>query len=899
MSDRPAGTIAFLFTNIEGSTSRWEHQRAAMQTALARHDAILRTVIEAHGGHVFKTVGDAFYAVFAMAPDAVESALMAQQALQAEAWDEALGVLRVRIALHTGGAEERDGDYFGQPLNRVARLLSAGHGGQILLSHATQELVRDQLPMGTELRDVGEHRLKDLIRPECIFQLVSLNLPRDYPPLRTLDTLPNNLPLQRAPLVGREREVAAVSDLLLRRDVGLVTLTGPGGMGKTRVALQVAADLLDQFPDGAWFVNLAPLIDPALVIPTVAQVIGIQEASGQPIEATLAHYLRDKALLLVLDNFEHLLPAAERLPALLGASSQVKVLATSRIVLRLYNEYEYPVPPLQVPDPKHLPTLDWLQQYEAVRLFIQRAQAVKPDFQVTRTTAPAVAEICARLDGLPLAIELAAARAKMLPPEALLQRLGSRLKVLTGGARDLPARQQTLRAAIDWSYGLLDAGEQKLFARLAVFPGGCTLEAVEAVCNANGDLELDPFDGIALLLDKSLLRQEEGLEGESRFVMLETIHEYAWERLETIGEGEVMRQQHAAYFCQVAEAADRGFWGVQQGVWMARLEAEVDNLRTALRWALERQEVETTIRLATPLGYFWQATGRLSEGRQWLEAALNPEQSLSGTLPETAQASELRAQGHGRAAHLARLQGDVLSARMHAAAALALNRARRDNPQIARSLETLAIIATAEGDYTAARALNDEAVALQRELGDQRELALFLNDGGWQAYLAGDATRALEMLEESLALLRQLGDTTATIVYILESLGIVLLERGDHQRPCALLEEALHLAQQHRDKPQVMWALEGLAWLATPMGAAQGRRVVGAERAARLFAAADAVRDSSGLQIAPTERSVQERHLAIAQAQLDEAAWQTASTEGRAMTLEQAIAYALEVSNPE
>ena len=517
MAPLPTGTVTFLFTDIEGSTTRWEQQRAVMQQALARHDAILRDAIESHGGHVFKTVGDAFYAVFAMAPDAVEAALAAQQALQAEAWDAALGVLRVRIALHTGGAEERDGDYFGPPLNRVARLLSAGHGGQVLLSTVTQELVHDQLPVGAELRDLGEHRLRDLIRPERIFQLVVPGLPAEFPPLCTLDTLPNNLPLQRAPFVGRERETAAVCVLLLRGDVGVVTLVGPGGIGKTRLALQVAADLLDHFVDGTWFVNLAPLTDPALLVPTIAQALGVQEAGGQPIEATLAHYLRAKRLLLVLDNFEQVLRAAEHLPALLDGAPGVKVLVTSRMALRLYNEHEHLVAPLQVPDLRRLPSLERLQQYEAVRLFIQRAQAVKPDFQVTIANATAVAEICARLDGLPLAIELAAARVKVLSPQAMLARLRPegtrRLKLLTGGARDLPARQQTLRAAIDWSYRLLEPAEQTLFARLAVFVGGCTLEAVEAVCNAAGDLDSDPFEGVASLHDKSLLRQEEGPAG--------------------------------------------------------------------------------------------------------------------------------------------------------------------------------------------------------------------------------------------------------------------------------------------------------------------------------------------------------------------------------------------------
>ncbi len=507
MADLPTGTVTFLFTDIEGSTTRWEHQRAAMQAALARHDDILRAAIEAHEGHVFKTVGDAFYAVFTSAPDALEAALAAQSPLQAEAWSEDVDTLRVRMALHTGTVQQRDGDYFGPPLNRVARLLSAGHGGQVLLSHVTRELVRDYLPPGAELRDLGEHRLKDLIRPEHVFQLVAPDLPADFQPLRTLDNRPNNLPLQLTPFIGRERELEVVRERLAQPDMRLLTLSGPGGTGKTRLGLQVAADLLDTFPDGVWFVNLAPISDPALVMPTIAATLGIAEVAGQSLLDTLKWYLRDKQMLLVLDNFEQVLPAAPVVNDLLAAAPGLKVLVTSRALLGIYGEHDVAVPPLALPDLRRLPPLERLSQYEAVRLFIERAQAAKSDFAITGENAPAVAEICVRLDGLPLAIELAAARIRLLPPQALLQRLSSRLKLLTGGRRDLPARHQTLRGAIEWSYSLLDPVEQTLFARLAVFVGGRTLEAVEAVCNADGDLEVDVLDGLASLVDKSLVRQ--------------------------------------------------------------------------------------------------------------------------------------------------------------------------------------------------------------------------------------------------------------------------------------------------------------------------------------------------------------------------------------------------------
>jgi Adenylate and Guanylate cyclase catalytic domain/AAA domain len=441
MSRPPTGTVTFLFTDVEGSTKMWELDQAAMQAALTRHDEILRRVSEEHEGHVFKTVGDAFCCAFSTATDALEAALEAQRTLLSSEWKES-GPLKVRMALHTGAAEERDGDYFGPPVNRVARL-----------------------------SNLGEHRLKDLFRPERVFQLLAPELPSEFPPLRTLDAYRNNLPLQPTPLVGREKEVALVCDLLRGDETRLLTLTGPGGTGKTRVALQTAADLLDDFPDGTYFVPLATLTEAELLIPAVAETLGVKETGEQPLDETLKDYLGQRRLLLVLDNFEQVLEAALAVTELLSAAAGLKVLATSRAPLGLYGEHEFPVPPLTLPDLKRPPPSERLTQYEAVGLFVQRARAIKPDFSITNESAPAVAEICVRLDGLPLAIELAAARIKMLPPRAMLKRLGSRLKLLTGGARDLPERQRTLRATIEWSNALLDEGEQLLFARLRSSPG--------------------------------------------------------------------------------------------------------------------------------------------------------------------------------------------------------------------------------------------------------------------------------------------------------------------------------------------------------------------------------------------------------------------------------------------
>jgi len=477
MTDLPRGTVTFLFTDIEGSTALWERDRAAMHAAVDRHLSLVRTDIDANGGVLFKVVGDAVQAAFPTAPAALAAALDAQRALLAEDWG-ALGPLRVRMALHAGEAEpDARGDYLAAPLNRLSRLLAAGHGGQILLTQAVQQLARGALPPGVELRDLGDHRLRDLLEPEHVYQLLHPDLPVDFPPLASLDTRPNNLPRQPTLFVGREQEIGEILALLRRDDVPLLTLTGPGGTGKTRIALQTAAELLDDVPDGVFFVPLAPLADLALMPAAIAAALGIREAGGRPLSERVRDVLADQQLLLLLDNVEHLVEAAPHIGELLEAAPRLKVLATSRMPLHLRAEHEYLVHPLGLPSRKSLPVAELVPQSEAVRLFIARAQAVNPDFAVDSDNASAVAEICHRLDGLPLAIELAASRVRMLPPQAMLARLEKRLPFLTGGARDAPQRHRTLRDTIAWSHDLLDEEDRLLFRRLAVFAGGATVES--------------------------------------------------------------------------------------------------------------------------------------------------------------------------------------------------------------------------------------------------------------------------------------------------------------------------------------------------------------------------------------------------------------------------------------
>jgi predicted ATPase/class 3 adenylate cyclase len=926
----PTGTLTFLFTDIEGSTRLWEYNAPAMQAALTHHDELLRLTIEERGGYVFKTVGDAFFCAFLTAPDALQAALEIQRRLLSSEWEQS-EPLRVRMALHTGAAEERDGDYFGPPLNRVARLLSAGHGGQVLLSLPAQELVRDQLPAGTSLMDLGEHRLKDLFRPERVFQPLAPGLPSEFPPLRTLEAYRNNLPLQPTPLIGREKEVSEVCQQLSRPEVRLLTLTGAGGTGKTRLGLQAGAELTQQFEDGVFFVSLAAIRDPQLVVGAVAGTLGVKEAGGQPLLQSLEDYLGEKRMLLLVDNFEQVLEAAPVVTELLSGAPNLKVLATSRIPLRLYGEHEYAVPPLALPDPERPPSVKRLTQYEAVRLFVERAQAAKADFSVTNDNAPAVAEICYRLDGLPLAIELAAARIKLLTPQAMLGRFGNRLKLLTGGARDLPERQRTLRSTIEWSYGLLGEGEKVLFARLSVFAGGRTLEAIEAICNAEGELPVDVLDGLGSLVDENLLKQEEGVGGEPRFVMLETIHEFAREKLQESDEGEDIRRLHAEYFLALAEEAEPAVEGAEQDTWIERLETEHDNIRAALSWSLEqRGDADSGLRMGAALGEFWYLRGYVGEGRRRLDEALaKPGWSsvaarggaltrvswlayLQGDLDRAVEASEeglrldgvelLRSgSGDNLAAELMRTLGIAVSGQSIFGSipdrgnsdraielyekSLAIDREAGNARGAAVSLFCLGDELKGRGDFGRALEIYEEAMRQCRESGDPTLLASILAHVGYTFMLQGDLERAMAVGEEAAAMLRE-QEHRFYLAEVLYTLGWVALLQSNHKRAKSLYEESLQLCLDVGDKIAVPGCLEALACAAAARGEA--------ERVATLFGSAQALREATGYREASAEQALREPYLGVARSQLEEAAWQEVWAEGRAMTLDEVISYALE-----
>ncbi len=927
MARMPSGTVTFLFTDIEGSTRMWEAAPDLMAGALARHDALLRSCVDRHDGCVFKTVGDAFCAAFHTAPAALAAACDAQRAVAAEPWPEAT-TIRVRMALHTGSAQVRDDDYFGQPLNRVARLLSSGHGGQILLSLATQELVRDSLPDGVALRDMGDRRLKDLIRSERVYQVLAAGLPADFPPLKTLDARANNLPIQATSFVGREREIVDVKALLQR--ARLVTLTGAGGAGKTRLSLQIAADLIDDHAHGAWFAELASLRDAALVPQAVAAALGVAEVPGVPLLDTLVDACREKDLLLVLDNCEHLIDAAASLcQALLSGCRGVAILASTREALRVPGEVAFRVPSLPAPAPARdagtpIPALT---QYAAVHLFVDRALAANPDFRVTPANSPSVASICHRLDGIPLAIELAAARLRSMTAQEVDRGLDRRFQLLTGGARTALPRQQTLRSLVDWSYELLDDAERALFVRLSVFAGGWTMDAAEGVCAGDG-IEVESVLGlVAALIDKSLVLADEH-DGATRYRMLETLRQYAEDRLRARPDEARARDRHLAHYLRVAEAAEPHLSDPDQRTWFDRLEIEHDNLRTALAWATgegaataSHDADERGLRLAGALFRYWIVRRYPREGLGWLS-------SLLAVAPER-QSAAVRAKAQNAAGALAWQQGDYAAARAWYEGNLATRRASGDRRGAAVALGNLTSLAHEQGDLAAARAMGEQSLAAFRELDERRGVASLLNTLGNVARDAGDLDDSQARHAESLAMFRELGDSRSVAI-ALDNLGLTRLRQGDHAASRALHEESLAVFRSLGDRPCIAMALNHLAILAGLDGdhpaarnlhqqglaiqrdlgdrrgavdSLEGLAAVACGESARAFAAAlwgaaTRLREEIGAPHTIETARDQERRVVAARDALGNEAFDRAWQAGVAMTLEQAIRYALGEAEP-
>jgi predicted ATPase/class 3 adenylate cyclase len=955
MAGLPTGTVTFLFTDIEGSTALLQQLKDAYPDVLMECRRLVRSAVKERGGQEVDTEGDAVFVAFPSAREGLIAAITAQQSILRHPWPNGSAV-RVRMGLHTGEARIAESSYVGMDVHRAARICAAGHGGQTLLSDTVAALVTKDLPDGVSLRDLGEHRLKDLAHPHRLFQALAPDLPPDFPPLKSLEARPNNLRLQLSSFIGREHAIAEVKESLSR--ARLVTLTGAGGSGKTRLALKVAAEGLDKYADGVWWVDLGSLADLQLVPQTVASVLSIPEQPGRRLVDTLVDHLHDRTLLLVLDNCEHLLSAcAELTDALLRHCPSLRILVTSREGLGIAGETLYPVPSLSVPG-QRTTSLDRLRQYEAVQLFTERSTAVLASFRVTQRNADAVAQICRRLDGIPLAIELAAARVKVLPVEQIASRLDEQFRLLTGGSRVALPRHQTLRAAMDWSHNLLSEQERAMLRRLSVFAGGWTLEAAEAVCAGSDLAPSEVLDLLTHLVDKSLVIAEEH-DGKGRYRFLETVRQYGRDRLLGSGDTDRIRSRHRDYFLALLEEAGPHIgWhaGAEQTSWLDRLEAEYDNLRAAMEWSLQSGDMDRLLGPFKTLEEFWEVRGYWSEGLQSLEPVL---------LATNGTRSSLRAWALEAASVWERRLGEISRAVALIEEAVAVNRALGDNAGLADSLRRLGLVmyrqgnyrrATAlfeesnsllklddrrdkgryaftlyllgvvyrlRGDYQKAEALCKESLILNRTLGRTEYVARALDGLGLVALCVGDYDRASSLCQEALAIARQEGYKYGALAH-LNSLGLISCATDDFARAITVGEEGLSLARDLGEKGGVARALTVLARAAfhqghlnraatlyaesliifrdreEKLGVAQCLEGLGViavrrtpDRAARLLAAAESVREAIGAPLPPFEHAKQANSVNCIRDVLSAPALTAAWTEGRAMTLEQAVEYAL------
>ncbi len=819
MPSKPSGTVTFLFTDIEKSTQLAREHPEAWETARERHHAILREAIENNNGFVFQIVGDAFCAAFHKAADALKAAVKTQQELQNEPWGEA--TIYVRMGIHTGEAEFEGNDYRGySTLSFVQRLMSAGHGGQILVSSATENLLREQLAGQISLRDMSMQKFAGVPSAVRVFQVISPKLPTEFPPLRTLDRLPNNLPSQLTSFVGREKELADVKKLL--QNTHLLTLIGPGGTGKTRLSIQAAREMSDQYPDGVWFVELAPILDPTLVPRTMAMTIGLRDEPERPVVDMLCDYLHEKRMLIILDNCEHLVDSCARMAdRILHVAADTCILASSREALGIGGEVTYRVPSLGLPDIQHLPSIETLSEYEAVKLFIDRATSAISSFSVTNDNAPALAQVCHHLDGIPLAIELAAAKVRVLSVEQIAKRLDDRFRLLKGGSRTVLERHQTLRAAIDWSYNLLPPSEQILFGRLSVFIGGWTLEAAESICSIEPVEHEDVLDLLEQLINKSLVLKEE-LRGETRYRLLETLQQYAIEKLEEAAELDKLRDRHLEYHLNLAKTAEPHLIRPEQIEYLPLLDADYENLRYAFEWALSKESAEASLSFCWALEYFWEIRSYWIEGLHWFTRALaKPSQNESRNeivirakaLYKCAQL-QLRSGDYERALSAAEVsltlasessdQRDIAIARLYVGLALVgwgIN-IDRTHPLMEQSLADFQALkepfweAQAFIALNASRAREGELkfrdvymswLELARKAGERLRLADGLSEYANWLFRMGQEQKAREFAEESDGYYRQISvETTNENAYLFAEIA---WENGDYQKARSLFTQ--------------------------------------------------------------------------------------------------------------
>ncbi len=913
--DYPTGTLTFLFTDIEGSTPLWDSSPELMREAMVRHDDLIEATVATYQGVVVRPrgEGDSRFIVFTQPGDAVRAAHAIQRVMADAFGDEALP-LQIRVGLHTGAAEWRNGDYYGSAVNRCARIRGLGHGGQILLSQATAELVRDDLTEGVALIDMGSHRLKGLSRPETIFQLWLPDLPNEFPPLASLDGLAaHNLPDPPTPIIGRQQELADSLALLDQPDIRLITFTGPGGTGKTRLSLELGHRLADRFPDGTFFVDLAPISDPALVASSIAQTLGIREGGGRPPIDNLKDFLADRQVLLILDNLEQVITAAPIVAGLLAACPEVRVIATSRIPLQIRGEREFPLYTLPVPPAGAALSVAELLDYEAVQLFVRQAQLVRPSFELTADNAAAVVGICRRLDGLPLALEIVAARIRMLPPAALLKRLDQSLSLLVGGAADLPSRQQTMRGTIDWSYDLLDPAERTLFARLAVFVGGFTLETAEAITNDDG--ALDVFGGVELLLMNSLVRQIESSGDEPRFDMLQTIRDYALEKLAESGERDMMRQSHAQHFYQASIDQWGDIYGPKAIETMTVLEEEHDNFRAAIAWSLEPgHDLFVAARITIFMLWFWYRHGHMQEGREICERVMRATEPIGGVA---------HAMGLNSAAMMTMWQGDLDLADERVAKALDLSTAAefdlgiamgnfsyginlinqgRDQEahshlmqaaelfdqwdsqwDIGTTLIHLANAALGLGESDAAEQWLRQALAVAEQVGDPWQIAFCLNNFGEVARTRGDYDAARDYYVQTEQVYRE-ADAVGDHARLVHTLGYIALHDADRARAKQQFVDSLVAFRKLGNRRGMAECLAGLAAVASAEG--------DVARGAVLLGAAEAQLAASGAAWWPADRVEIERTRATLSEALDEAELTRLLAQGAAMPLIAAVDWA-------
>lgn len=910
MTHGSSATVTLVFTDIEGSTRLLQSLGARYAEVLGTHNRILRTAFAEHGGVELSSAGDGLYFSFQTARAALAGTVQAQQMLNSEMWPHG-AVVRVRMGIHTGEPISSDSGLVGVDVHRAARISQAGHGGQILVSQTTAGLVGGDLPEGVSLIDLGQHALKDLAGPQRIYQVVADELARSFPPLRTLDSRPNNLPRQLTSFVGRAPDLASALHIL--SSAALLTVTGPGGVGKTRFAVQVGVELLDEFEDGAWIIDLGSLADPDLVSQTVAAALGVSERSGLSLDAALVEHVRGRRILLLLDNCEHLLDACARTAhELLRNSPSLRIIATSREPLGISGENQLQLAPLASPDPAAVRGADEALASDAVRLFVDRALAVHPGFALTDRNAAAVCQICRRLDGIPLAIELAAARVRALPVDQIASRLDDRFRLLTGGSRMAVTRHQTLRATLDWSYDLLSAEERAVLRRLSVFAGGMSLEAAEQVCAGTTIARDDVLDLMARLVDKSLLVLDESGPS-SRYRLLDMVRQYAREQLLESNEAEEAFERHRDWFLELVERAKADFFrGPDPAETLAEFDREHDNLRAALEWsASEPSGAGPGLRLAAGLWRYWEIRGYLVEGRRWLD------RTLAATDGEV---SALRANTLTGAGILASMQGDWQAASAFHSESLVQHRALGNPHSIAYAANNLANVALELNDLDRAKELYDEALAIVRDSGDQRGsaialinladvvsrqgehaaaaklfeesvevferfgdrwgMAFALDSAALAARREGQLERARALHEQSLALSRQIGDDRGA-ARTLTHLADLAAEQDDLTRAKALHLECLRIRQSLRDMPGIASAMEKLAWV-MPSEAA--------EDAARLLGAAEALRESIDAPVPATARADYERYVRTLASRMGEAAFESARTQGRAMAPDQALA---------